>query len=234
MIRFDALEKRGARVAAMSDVTDGDCRLNHELGIASRRRFFEACGINPEHVTSGRQVHSARVAVVREADRGRGTHESLPAFAETDGLVTDVASLPLIISIADCVPVFLLDAKRGAIGLVHAGRVGTQNKIVLAAVNIMLAEYGSDPRDVYAVIGPSAGPDVYEVSEEMAAEFADLGFPVRGRCIDLWEANTRQLESAGVPRAQIDISGICTITSGQFHSHRAHANGSRNLALLSL
>ena len=68
----------------------------------------------------------------------------------------------------------------------------------------------------------------------MAAEFADRWFPVRGRCLDLWEANARQLESRGVPRAQIAISGICTIGSGRFHSHRAHRNGARNLALLML
>lgn len=227
MIRFDSLEKRGARVAAMSDLSDGDCRLNGDAGSDARQRFFAACGIAPEHVTTGRQVHSGNVAVVRAAQRAR-------VFADTDGLVTDVLALPLVISVADCVPVFLFDAKRRAIGLVHAGRVGTEKQIAAVAVHTMQNEYGTISSDIHAIIGPSAGPDAYEVSVDMAAEFAARGFPVRGRCIDLWEANVRQLESCGVPRAQISITGICTITSGRFHSHRAHGNGARNLAVLML
>lgn len=234
MIRFAALESRGVRVAAMSEIVDGDCRLHHELGIESRLRFLENCGVEPMHVTTGKQTHSANVAVVREQDRGRGGHGGLPAFPETDGLVTNVAALPLVISIADCVPVFILDPANNAIGLVHAGRVGTENSIALAALETMRDAFGTRANHVYAVIGPSAGPDVYEVSDEMAGEFAARGFPVRGRCIDLWEANAKQLELFGVPRAQIEITGLCTMTSGRFHSHRAHNNGKRNIAVLML
>ena len=158
----------------------------------------------------------------------------MPAFPETDGLVTNVPALPLVISIADCVPVLILDPVHNAIGLVHAGRAGTENSIAYAALEKMRDAFGTRAHDVRAVIGPSAGPDIYEVSDEMAGEFAALGFPVRGRCIDLWEANAKQLETFGVPRAQIEITGICTITSGRFHSHRAHNNGKRNIALLML
>ncbi|NUM53645.1 MAG: laccase domain-containing protein [Candidatus Hydrogenedentes bacterium] len=218
----------------MSDLLDGDCRLNGDEGANSRHEFFRACGIVPGHITAGKQVHGATVAVVRESDRGRGATSTLDPFPETDALITNIAALPLVISIADCVPVFLFDATKRAIGLVHAGRVGTQHRIVANAVDALRTEYGTIPADIHAVIGPSAGPEAYEVSHEMAAEFANLGLPVRGRCIDLWEANARQLESCGVPRAQIEITGICTITSGRFHSHRAHNNGARNLALFML
>lgn len=218
----------------MSDLSDGDCRLNGHEGAEPRHTFFSACGVDADRVTFGGQVHSANVAVVEERDRGRGSSSEHTAFPKTDGLVTDVPGLPLVVSIADCVPVFLFDGARRAIGLIHAGRAGTQDRIVVNAVETLRRAFGSDAANIHAVIGPSAGPDAYEVSEEMAAEFAAQGFPVRGRCIDLWEANARQLESCGVPRAQIEITGICTITSGRFHSHRAHNNGARNLALLML
>lgn len=234
MIRFAALESRGARVAAMSEIIDGDCRLHHDLGIESRMRFFEGCGVDPTHVTTGKQTHSANVAVVTGEDRGRGGYGGLPAFPDTDGLVTNIPALPLVISIADCVPVLLLDPVRNAIGLVHAGRVGTENSIACVALEKMRDVFGTRAQNVHAIIGPSAGPDVYEVSEEMAGEFAARGFPVRNRCIDLWEANAQQLATFGVPRAQIEITGICTMTSGRFHSHRAHNNGKRNIAVLML
>ena len=224
----------GVRVAAMSDLSDGDCRLNGVEGADGRRRFFAQCDVVPDCVTAGKQVHSSRIAIVGAGDRGRGANEGAPPFTETDGLITDVSALPLVISVADCVPVFLVDPVRRAIGLVHAGRVGTEKSISAMAIAEMARVYGTTPANVHAVIGPSAGPDTYEVSEAMAAEFAARGFPVRGRCIDLWEANAQQLESRGVPRTQIHVSGICTIAAGRFHSHRAHNNGARNLALLML
>ncbi|HRK35370.1 MAG TPA: laccase domain-containing protein, partial [Candidatus Hydrogenedentes bacterium] len=64
--------------------------------------------------------------------------------------------------------------------------------------------------------------------------FTAAGFPARGRYIDLWEANAMQLVSAGLRRDTITIAGVCTIASGRFHSHRAHGNGARNLALIML
>ncbi len=232
MLRFETLERAGARVAAMSDLTDGDCRLSTDEGVAARRRFCDACGIPFEHVTVGKQVHGARIAVVDEGDRGRGHQGFHAAFSDTDGLITNVAGLPLGISIADCVPVFLFDPECGAIGLVHAGRVGTMSKIAAAAVIEMQRAYKSCPEHIHAVIGPSAGPESYEVSEEIAEEFRVSGLPAKGRMLDLWEANALQLAGCGVPRSNIAISGLCTIASGRFHSHRAHANGARNLAVL--
>ncbi|MDZ4857983.1 MAG: polyphenol oxidase family protein [Candidatus Hydrogenedentes bacterium] len=234
MLWFNSLHEQGASIAVMSDLSDGDCRLSTDEGAAARQRFCEACGVAFEHVTVGNQVHGSRIAVVEATDRGRGHHGSRPAFADTDGLITDVTGLPLGISVADCVPVFLLDSKRRAIGLVHAGRAGTQHAIAATAVDAMREAFATNPENLHAVIGPSAGPDVYEVSEEIAAEFAAAGCPVRGCMLDLWEANARQLIACGVPRTNIAITGVCTITGGRFHSHRAHANGARNLALLML
>lgn len=156
------------------------------------------------------------------------------AFPETDVIVTDVPGLPLGVTVADCVPVWLFDPVTQSGGLVHAGRAGTFRNAVGAALESINDAYGADPGNVHALIGPSAGPNAYEVSEEIAKEFAKAGYPVQGRLLDLWEANAMQLERAGVPRSQIDVCGICTITDGRFHSHRAHANGMRNLALLVL
>ncbi|HRI87152.1 MAG TPA: polyphenol oxidase family protein [Candidatus Hydrogenedentes bacterium] len=234
MVRFETLEQLGVRVAVMSDIGDGDCRLSSSDGMAARRRFCEASGVPYEHVAIGCQVHGAQIAIVNENDRGRGHEGFHAAFEATDGLITDVPGLPIGLSIADCVPVFLFDSKRRAIGLVHAGREGTMQRIAALAVEAMQRVYDCEPSDIHAVIGPSAGPKSYEVSEEMAQAFTAAGFPARGRYIDLWEANAMQLVSAGLRRDTITIAGVCTIASGRFHSHRAHGNGARNLALIML
>jgi len=234
LLCFESLILSGARIAAMSDLDDGDCRLSSEEGMEARQRFCQACGADFTHLTVGKQIHGTRITVATETDRGRGHQPFHAAFPDTDGLITQIAGLPLGISIADCVPVFLLDPVRRAAGLVHAGRVGTLGGIAAQSVAAMHEAFGTSPKDVHAVIGPSAGPEAYEVSDELAVEFAAAGYPTQGRRLDLWGANALQLTRAGVPRDQVEITGICTISSNRFHSHRAHGNGSRNLAVLML
>jgi hypothetical protein len=149
-------------------------------------------------------------------------------------MVTDVPGLPLAVLVADCVPIFLVDVRRRAAALIHAGREGTFRNISVAAAALLERELGGRVSDVHAVLGPSAGPCCYEVSAEIAAAFTTAGLPSRGRNLDLWEANARQLHAAGIPRCQIAIAGVCTICDGRFHSHRRDADGARNMALLML
>ncbi len=234
MIRFSELERLGLRVAAMSDRSDGDCRAHDPAGEAGRVRFCRACEVEPSDLILPQQVHGSKVTSVSEGDCGRGSALGKPPVAETDALITDVTGLPIAVTVADCVPVFLFEPRRKAAGIIHAGRVGTFHNVSGRVVEALCHAYDADPSLMHAVIGPSAGPDAYEVSLEMAHEFAEAGLPVRGRCLDLWEANTCQLVAAGVPRSQVTVSGICTISDGRFHSHRAHANGMRNLALVTI
>jgi len=149
-------------------------------------------------------------------------------------MVTDVAGLPLAVFVADCVPVYLFDPQRRATGLVHAGREGTRQQVGPKALHVLTREFGSRPGDVHALIGPSAGPCCYEVSTAIAQDFARAGLPVRGRHLDLWQANARQLVAAGVPEEQVAISGMCTICDGRFHSYRRDGGSARNMALLAL
>ncbi len=234
MIHIPELERLGLAVAAMSDRSDGDCRNHDPAGDAGRQAFCESLGIRADDLVCARQVHGVTVARATSSDRGRGILPDTSAFPETDAIVTDVAGLPLGVTVADCVPVWLFDPVTRSAGIVHAGRVGTYRNIVRAAIDELRSAYGVKPEDVYAGIGPSAGPDSYEVSEEIAQEFAAAGLPTRGRRLDLWEANVQQLEQIGLLRKNIYVSGICTIRDGRFHSHRAHRNGMRNLAAIVL
>jgi YfiH family protein len=153
---------------------------------------------------------------------------------EADGLMTDVPGLAMGVAVADCVPVYLFEAKRGVGAILHAGRAGTQANMAGAGVRGLVEEFGAVPGEMFAVIGPSAGPCCYEVSQEMAEVFGAAGWVVRGRNLDLWETNRMQLVSAGVPEGQIEVCGRCTICDGGFHSYRAHGTAARNLAVMVL
>src|SRR5690554_4989890 len=137
MTRFEPLERLSV-TAAMSTADDGDCALVDDRPEvwANRARIIEDCGFDPNRAVGAQQIHGIRVSVAGTHHAGNGLSRA-GAFADTDGLATREASLPLTITIADCVPLFLVDpvAKVGA--LVHAGRVGTQQGIASAAVDVM-------------------------------------------------------------------------------------------------
>ena len=185
-------------------------------------------GIGPGDMVCCEQAHGDHVAVVRRADLLG--EETVTSAGEADGLITNETGIALTVRVADCVPVYLVAPC--CIALVHAGRRGTWRQIAAKALKAMTGGCGARPGEVSAVIGPSAGPCCYEVSEAMAAAWRDAGLPARGRYLDLWEANRRQLAGAGISPKRIELSGDCTICSGRYYSYRRGDTGGRNIAVL--
>ena len=197
----------------------------------NRVRFAAAAGVDADRIISCQQVHGTGIAKVDANDAGQ-------VQTDSDGLMTDTPGLPLALVFADCVPVLIYDPVKAALGLVHAGWRGTVNGAAATLVWAMQAAYGVEPADLLACIGPSIGPESYEVGRDIydlaqvkLAHLPDGGatalfhFPNGADAnpyFDLWQANARQLVAAGVPQQQIDIAGIDTAQSTQdFFSHRA-------------
>ena len=152
----------------------------------------------------------------------RQTHSDLTLRVKTpeapldpaDGLSTALSGVFLAMLTADCVPVLLVDPKHRAIAVFHAGWRGTVAAIVEQGVHHMRQTYGSVPEDLLAAIGPSIGPCCYEIGEEVRTRF-DAAFPYAASLfenhhLDLWQANRRQLQSAGLPPANITVLAQCT------------------------
>lgn len=164
------------------------------------------------------QMHGADVLVVRESPPpqppGVGEEE------RCDALTTDVPGILLGVKTADCVPVVLGDTKTGACAAVHAGWRGTAASIITRTLKRMRDEYGTDPADVRAAIGPAALACCYEVGtdviEHFRARFAyadELLFPTRAghARIDLHRANRQQLIDAGVRPERVHAAPLCTM-----------------------
>lgn len=192
----------------------------------NRRRLAAAVGTKAEEFVHCQQVHGTGVAVVGRPDAGK--------FQEgCDALVTDDVGLPLALVFGDCVPVVLYDPEHHALGVCHAGWRGTVNGAAAATLWAMQAAFDTDPAAVRAGIGPSIGPESYEVGDEVVLlaqaklRAADrfFHFPAgdAGRPhFDLWRANQAQLVEAGVAPANIEISALDTArTTEEFFSHRA-------------
>ncbi len=201
----------------------------------NRRRIGAAIGVRPEDMTYTHQTHTTNVAVVRAEDRGR-------RFLETDGLVTNVPGICLVTFYADCVPLFLVDPVKKAIGLSHSGWRGTVGKMGKVTVQAMMREYGSRPEDIVAAIGPSICQDCYEVSEDVIDRFRDsfneAVWPKlfyrkeNGKYqLDLWRANEEVFLEAGIRRENLAVTNLCTHCNQEvLFSHRATGEKRGNLS----
>ena len=176
---------------------------------------------DPSRLVTPKQIHSNKVLVV-STDAAAGLNER---FGPGDALISLQAQNMIGIRTADCLPIVLVDAKTRAMGAVHAGWRGTVGNITMCAVQAMTCQFGTGPEHIWAAIGPGIGCCCFEVGPEVAAQFGEI-FPERVDLhhhthIDLAEANRRQLERAGVPSNQIEVSGLCTMCrAGEFHSFR--------------
>ncbi len=189
----------------------------------NRRRFISALG-GRWRLAACWQVHGSDVLVVRDPEDPRSESE------RCDALATNLKGLLLVVKTADCVPVVLGDARTGACAAVHAGWRGTLAGVVGRALAAMREEFGTDPRDVRAAVGPAALGCCYEVGrdviEAFRAGFADadsLFTPTREghALVDLHEANRRQLVAAGVAVERVHLLPLCTMCrTDLFFSYR--------------
>lgn len=207
----------------------GDAKENVKENL---RRFVSAIGGDPERIVMSMQTHTTNVRTVTEADLGRG-YSKERCFEDVDGLITNVPGAVLVTTYADCVPLYFVDPVHRAIGLSHSGWRGTVNHMGKATLQAMKQAYGTNPKEVYAAIGPSICQNCYEVSGDVIDCFRE-NFPSslhqelfykkdNGKFqLNLWKANEAVLTLAGVKKEHLQVTDICTCCNSKYlHSHRA-------------
>ncbi|MCC2254906.1 peptidoglycan editing factor PgeF [Ruminococcus sp. CLA-AA-H200] len=204
------------------------------------RRIGEAIGVRCEDMVLSRQTHTTNVRVVTEMDRGKGIVRERD-YTDVDGMVTNVPGICLVTSYADCVPLYFVDPVKKAIGLSHSGWRGTVGKIGKETVRVMREQYGSDPGDILAAIGPSVCVDCYEVSgdviEKFRAAFDEKFWPElfyrkeNGKYqLDLWRANELVFAEAGIRTEHMAVTNVCTHCNSRIlYSHRTAGDRRGNL-----
>jgi len=188
----------------------------------NRRRAFEALGLRPERSCTSWMVHGSQVRVVQPDDwRFPEAND-----ARADALVTQARGVALTLRFADCLPVMFYDPRRAAIGLAHAGWRGLVAGILVETVRAMQRAFGVQPRDLIVGIGPSIGPQQFEVGPDVAAQLQQtVAVPVtretNGKLYaDLWRTAHAQLTALGV--GHVEIAGLCTASNThEWFSHRA-------------
>jgi len=179
--------------------------------IENRKRIFDCINRPVQSIYDVWQVHGNDVIITDRARKLGTSH--LPA----DGIITNSPSVTLLMRFADCVPIIFADPLKNVVGIAHAGWQGTIKKVCQKVVNGMTENFGCDPANILAGIGPSIGPDHYFVGEsvvnaakdQLESIFDKVIIYKDGRIVfDLWMANSLLLQEIGV--SQIECSEICT------------------------
>lgn len=172
----------------------------------NRRKFAQALEIDLGKVAQADLVHGTKVVVVKESGTAEGS----------DGLITNISGLPLLILTGDCAPYLFYDPQKKVIGLVHSGWKGTVGKIVLVALIKMVNVFGCEIEDVLIGIGPSIERCCYLNSrpnvEEFLPEWQNFihNDDEKSASVNLNGFTIEQLLDVGVPRKNIFFSSFCT------------------------
>lgn len=177
--------------------------------------IFSTSGMKVSKLVYLKQVHGSKVHIVDSvnADMIKGL--------EGDAIITSSKNIPVGVFTADCVPILMLDQNKGVIAAVHAGWKGTSKKISCSVIDCMISNFGSDPSDIIAVIGPSIGSCCFEVGEDTANFFSFKEKKNESYYVDLWAENINQIKSCKVPEKNIELTGLCSkCRTDMFYSYR--------------
>ncbi len=254
-ITFPKLEAVGGNLHAFSTriggVSQGHCSsMNFGFSVGDKeeavfenfRIFCNAVGFDSERLVLSQQTHTANIRCVTEADIGKGIWRERD-YSDVDGLVTNLPDIVLVTQYADCTPLILFDPVTKTAATSHAGWRGTVGEIALKTVEVMIKEYGANPKDIIAAIGPNIAKCCYEVDNPVIDEVNRISYLDRAKCytekendkfmLDLREINREILLHAGVREENIDIADLCTCCNSDFfHSHRASKGKRGTLAAM--
>jgi YfiH family protein len=169
-----------------------------ETVVQNRRLLAEAVTGTPSTpLVALRQFHSNLVVRVSAKDARRDPSpnpgvpgdRSLSQGCKADGLMTDEPGILLAIQTADCIPVVVADRKRRAVAAFHAGWRGTVKRIVELGIGRMRFEFGSQPEDLIAAIGPGVGACCYAVGEEVLSSFESQFAYARGLFREVYDSD---------------------------------------------
>lgn len=203
------------------------------LAVAANRRAL-AAQLGPELWCELRQVHGD-VLHVEPASASLETFAACGAVLEGDALATARPGVALCIKTADCQPILLAHETGRFVAALHAGWRGNVLNLPGTAVTSLCARYGCRPCELFAVRGPSLGPEKAQFlnfAQEFGQEFLPF-FDRRADTVDLWLLTRHQLERAGLAPESVFGLDRCTLSEPEaFFSYRAARKTGRMMSVI--
>jgi hypothetical protein len=204
-------------------------KLTDEEIIKNRQQFFQELGVKMNEVVVARLAHGTKITNVGREEKGRGTTSLESAIQHTDGLVTTQKQVYLMVTVADCIPIFAYDPVVQAVGLFHAGWRGIIDQI---GPKIMekFKNLGAEPANLTLAIGPGICQKHFVVKDEVLTKFKEF-YPsatfVRNHdgYVDLKKAILFDLKKEGVVKNNIEVASDCPFCqNGVYGSFRKEGN----------
>lgn len=216
--------KKSKIVYHFTNIYDGNLAFHTGDDITNvmknRENLAIKLGYKSENLVYMNQTHKSNIQIVDK--------NSSKLIEDCDALITNQKNLPLMVMVADCIPIFLFDSKKEVIAVIHAGRNSTFLEIAKKTLEKMIKEFSCEVKDIKAILGPSIQECCYEVDEKLA-NIVKKSFGeefVKNRNINLQAINKMQLNSLGL--FDIEISHICTKCSKEpYFSYRKDKNCGR-------
>lgn len=192
--------------AVLSEKSDGSMRLSDDnSNLENRLNFFRGIGISEDKIVSASLAHGINVAVVN--------NNKEKVISATDGLMTSSQDVFLLVTVADCVPVFFYDSEHKIIGIAHAGWRGAAGNIVGGMIR-KIGDLGGGADNLKISLGPGINSCHFEIKADVVGEFRNYGKHVINRdggiFVDLKGIIKEQLRKAGINKENIEDNGECT------------------------
>ena len=217
-----------------SEKSDEKLFLEHQIS------FLQSLGTGKEVFFRVTQVHGNHVYVLKDPSIPVGE----VAQFEADAIITHIPDCPIVVSTADCVPITIYDPIKHVVGVVHAGRLGTQKRILTNTVEAMSCEYDSNPKDLIVGMGPAIRGCCYELNEPCALPFIKKSslcsefIKKTGEnkfFLDLPKVNRFEGCEAGISMENIYTDGPCTSCENyRWYSYRREGKTGRLMTLAML
>lgn len=192
------------------------------------KKILDFLEVDPKVFCSTQQTHSKNITLIENPNQGI-EYEFGRYFPDSDGLITDKTNIATITRFADCTPIVLFDINKKVFANIHSGWKGTLQRIGANGVDLMKESYGSNPKDIIAVIGPTIGNCDFEVDDDVADQFKDeFGYMSNiitkkddiKSLIDLQTINKNILLESGLLIENIEVIDLSTVASDFLHSFR--------------
>ena len=172
------------------------------------------------------QLISSRI---EHADHINEVKSSITSYVG-DGLVTQEALTPLLMTHADCQIGLFYDPIQHVVANIHCGWRGNVKNIFGKTVAFLKQKFGCQPENLIVGISPSLGPSHAEFihyQKEFPTNF--WTFQPLPNHFDLWQISEHQLLEAGVLPHHLEIARICTFENEKnFFSYRRNKVCGRN------
>jgi YfiH family protein len=193
---------------------------NVDIIISNRNMLAKALNIPIGNFIYQHQEHTKNITIVTSSNKLKNNNVKQNNLLNNDGMLTHEKNICLMVMGADCVPLLYFDPVRKVIGAAHAGWRGTVQGIAIEMVSYMVSYFNCQAEEIIVGIGPSIGPENYEVDLPVYNMFREKFSYTskifkKGNCkgkfmLDLWKANQMQLLTSGIKAENIEVSNLCT------------------------